>query len=117
MPPVITVTHFHSLHPEYLLLHLCSCFSDEDAKAESSSENKHLDESLTQTQDRPQQPSPQPEASGSSSQVCGGGALRKPEQPDLADRSSQSSFTSQDGTGKHDEPLHTAVLDWLCASV
>uniref|UniRef100_G3NV03 Bromodomain PHD finger transcription factor n=1 Tax=Gasterosteus aculeatus aculeatus TaxID=481459 RepID=G3NV03_GASAC len=28
--------------------------------------------------------------------------LRKPEQPDPADRSSRSSFTSQDGTGKHE---------------
>lgn len=60
-------------------------------KAESSSEDKGPDESQPQTQT--QQQSSQPEASS-------GGSLGKPEQPDLADRSSQSSFTSQDGTGK-----------------
>lgn len=32
--------------------------------------------------------------------MSGSGSLRKLEEPDLADRSSQSSFTSQDGTGK-----------------
>lgn len=77
-------------------------FLDEDAKAESSSEHKQPDESQAQTQDQPQQQSCQPEASSGSSQVSGCGSLRKPEHPDLADRSSQSSFTSQDGTGKHE---------------
>ena len=76
-------------------------FPDEDGKAESTSEDKQPDGSQAQIQDRPQQQSSQPEASSGSSQVPGSGSLRKPDQPDLADRSSQSSFTSQDGTGKH----------------
>ncbi|KAA8585648.1 hypothetical protein FQN60_004342 [Etheostoma spectabile] len=68
--------------------------TDKDGKNDSSSEDKHPDDS----QDQPQQQSSQLEAGGGSSQVSG---LRKPEQPDLEDRSSQSSFTSQDGTDEY----------------
>lgn len=90
-------------------------FSDEDAKAESSSEDKAPDMVHAQSQDQPQQAS-QPEASSGSSQLSGFGNLRKLEQPDLADRSSQSSFTSQDGTGN---PLQKGCISsfrysWLC---
>lgn len=59
-------------------------------KAESSSD----DTLHAQSQDQPR-----PEASSGSGQLSAFGNLRKLEQPDLADRSSQSSFTSQDGTG------------------
>lgn len=101
-------------------LSLCSvfpntCFSDEDPKTESSSENKQCDESQAQTQDQLQQQSSQPEASSDSNLFSGCGTLRKPEQPDFADRSSQSSFTSQDGTGKLDEKAtHTLEKVHLC---
>ena len=65
----------------YLKLHLTVFFLDENLRAELNSD------SLTQTQDQPQTSQPEP---------SGGSNL-----PDLADRSSQSSFTSQDGAGKH----------------
>lgn len=80
-------------------------FLDEDVKAESSSEVADPDDTQAQTQEQPQQQSSQAEASSGSSQVSGSGILRKPDPPDLADRSSQSSFTSQDGTGKHERGL------------
>lgn len=86
-------------------------FPDEDAKAESCSEDKRPDVLQAQTQDRPQQQSSQPETSSGSSQLSGCGSLRKPEQPDLADRSSQSSFTSQDGTGKHERRCSKSTHD------
>lgn len=66
-------------------------FLDEDVKAESSSEDKGPDELQPQTQTQQQ---------SSRSEASSGGSLVKPEQPDVADRSSQSSFTSQDGTGE-----------------
>lgn len=87
------VLHLYSVFPTVFL------FIDEDMKAESNSE----DHNETQAQTRDQlQPASQPESSSGGSQVSGCVRLRKPEQPDLADRSSQSSFTSQDGTGKHE---------------
>lgn len=81
--------------------------SDEGAKAEPSIEDIQPDVVQEQTLDQPpqqqqqqQQPSQQKGSSGSS-QFFGFEDLEKPEQPDLVDRCSQSSFTSQDGTGKH----------------
>ncbi|KAK5856778.1 hypothetical protein PBY51_008349 [Eleginops maclovinus] len=67
----------------------------EDAKAESSKEDPH----------QPLQQSSEPEASG------GGhvSSLRKPEQPDLADRTSRSSFTSQDGTDEYNGKVNSSV--------
>ncbi|KAG7216183.1 hypothetical protein INR49_029032 [Caranx melampygus] len=84
--------------------------TDEDDKSVSSSEVAQHDDSQATTQEQPQQPSSQPEANGGSSsssggggQITGTGVLRKPDPPDLADRSSQSSFTSQDGTEEYKE--------------
>lgn len=77
--------------------------SDEGAKAEPSSEDMQPDVVQEQTLDQltqQQQPSQQKGYSGSS-EFFGFEDLEKPEQPDLVDRCSQSSFTSQDGTGKH----------------
>lgn len=72
---------------------------DEDSK-ESSSEVRRAGDLQAPTKNQPQQPqSSQAEANGGSSQVPGLASSKKPEPPDLADRSSQSSFTSQDGTG------------------
>lgn len=82
---------------------------DEDDKSVSTSEVAQHDDSKGTTHEQPQQPSSQPEANGSSSsQITGTGILRKPDPPDLADRSSQSSFTSQDGTGKDERVFFTA---------
>lgn len=68
-------------------------------KSESGSEVGRSDDS-SPTQDQSRHRSSQPKAAGDGSQVTGSDGVRKLEPPDLADRSSQSSFTSQDGTGK-----------------
>uniref|UniRef100_A0A3B4H348 Nucleosome-remodeling factor subunit BPTF-like n=1 Tax=Pundamilia nyererei TaxID=303518 RepID=A0A3B4H348_9CICH len=76
---------------------------DEDSK-ESSSEVRRAGDLQAPTKNQPQQPqSSQVEANGGSSQVPGSASSKKPEPPDLADRSSQSSFTSQDGTEEYNE--------------
>ncbi|XP_041856528.1 nucleosome-remodeling factor subunit BPTF isoform X7 [Melanotaenia boesemani] len=79
--------------------------TDEAQKSESSSEVAHRDDSKTPTQDELQQQPSQPEAASNASQVSGSGSLKKLEPPDLADRSSQSSFTSQDGTDEYHEKI------------
>lgn len=83
-----------------ILSHFFCVLLDENEKTESVSEDTHPDDSQPQTKDQPQQQ--QPEEGSGSSHVSGSGSLGKPEPPDLADRSSQSSFTSRDGTGKHE---------------
>ncbi|XP_067334267.1 nucleosome-remodeling factor subunit BPTF-like isoform X4 [Channa argus] len=74
---------------------------DDNGKAEPS-----MDIHEPQTKNQPQQQSSQPETS-CSSEVSGSGSQAKAEPPDLAERSSQSSFTSQDGTEDHRELVKT----------
>lgn len=66
--------------------------TDNDASAENNCEEQQCDVSQPQTQDK--QLATNSEAKGSDRQL-------HPEDPDLPDRSSQSSFTSVDGTGKY----------------
>lgn len=66
--------------------------TDIDASAENNCEEKQSDESQPQTQDN--QLATNSEAKSSDRQL-------HPEDPDLPDRSSQSSFASVDGTGKY----------------
>lgn len=80
-------------------------FSDEDAKDESKREGNDPEETQAQSRDGPQ-PS---EESGSSSFISACGVLRNPEQPDLADRSSQFSFKSDDGTGEHERTVSSLM--------
>lgn len=49
-------------------------------------------------------------SSGVSSRMSGGSGLMRPEQPDLGDRSSQSSFTSQDATGECEQRKNTGIF-------
>lgn len=83
--------HVHLIYTYYTET-IISCISDDDAKAECSSEEQKSGESPPQTNDRPHQQCAKPETSI--------GSLRSPEQPDMADHSSQFSFTWHDGTGK-----------------
>ncbi|KAK2833852.1 hypothetical protein Q5P01_017741 [Channa striata] len=80
--------------------------TDDSEKVEPSMDVPHPEDSKPQTKDQPQQQTSQPEAS-SSSEVSGSGSHAKAEPPDLADRSSQSSFTSQDGTEEYNERVKT----------
>lgn len=96
-----------------VFLALILFYLDVNQKSESGSEVAQSDDS-SPTQDQSQQQSSQPKAACDGSQVSGSDGLRKLEPPDLADRSSQSSFTSQDGTGKH---LHSTLeLSWVYLS-
>ncbi|XP_061568415.1 nucleosome-remodeling factor subunit BPTF isoform X2 [Cololabis saira] len=79
--------------------------TDEQQKSESGGEVSPCDDSRVPSQDQPLQQSSQPEAASDGSQVPGSGSLKKPEAPDLADRSSQSSFTSQDKTEDYNERM------------
>lgn len=63
-----------------------------DVTTENNCEEQQPDDWQLQTEDR--QPAPNSEAGSSSRQL-------KPEDPELADRSSQSSFVSVDGAGKY----------------
>ena len=84
----------------YILMDVFTVFfSDQDQKSESSSEVAHRDDSQASTRDQSEQQSSQSAAAGDGGQVSGSESLKKPQPPDMADRSSQSSFTSLDGTG------------------
>lgn len=79
--------------------------SDEDATAEIDGEGTQADVSQEQTQDRPpppqqQQPPSQQKESSILGDLFGFEDLMKPEEPDLVDQCSRSSFTSQNGRGK-----------------
>ncbi|XP_037544827.1 nucleosome-remodeling factor subunit BPTF [Nematolebias whitei] len=76
--------------------------TDENQKSEPGHAAAQRDDS-SPAQDQAQQRSSHPEAAGDSSQVSGSDGLSKLDPPDLADRSSQSSFTSQDGTVEYNE--------------
>lgn len=87
--------------------------SDEDATAEIDGEGTQADVSQEQTQDRPplppppqqqqEQPQPPPPSQQKESSILGDlfgfEDLMKPEEPDLVDQCSRSSFTSQNGRG------------------
>lgn len=66
--------------------------ADNDASAQNNCEEQQRDESQPQTQDK--QLATGSEAKISDGQLC-------PEDADLPDRSSQSSFTSVDRTGRY----------------
>lgn len=84
-------------------------YLDENQKSEPGHAAAQRDDS-SPVQDQAQQQSSHPEAAGDSSQVSASDGLSKLDPPDLADRSSQSSFTSQDGTGKHSQGSLTLVF-------
>lgn len=82
---------------------------DEDAKAEIEGEGTQADVPQVQTQDHPPPPPPpqqqqQPPSQQKESSILGDlfgfEDLMKPEEPDLVDQCSRSSFTSQSGRGK-----------------
>ncbi|XP_036794495.1 nucleosome-remodeling factor subunit BPTF isoform X7 [Oncorhynchus mykiss] len=83
---------------------------DSESKEEASSqEDKPVDseshgEEDPSAQCQPTPPPPHPgDENSNSSHVSAPGVLRRPEEPNLADRSSQSSITSQDDTGEGKE--------------
>ncbi|XP_052347262.1 nucleosome-remodeling factor subunit BPTF-like isoform X7 [Oncorhynchus keta] len=83
---------------------------DSEYKEEASSqEDKPVDseshgEEDPSAQCQPTPPPPHPgDENSNSSHVSAPGVLRRPEEPNLADRSSQSSITSQDDTGEGKE--------------
>ncbi|XP_064843918.1 nucleosome-remodeling factor subunit BPTF [Oncorhynchus masou masou] len=83
---------------------------DSESKEETSSqEDKPVDseshgEEDPSAQCQPTPPTPHPgDENSNSSHVSAPGVLRRPEEPNLADRSSQSSITSQDDTGEGKE--------------
>lgn len=78
---VVHVIYFHLLY-----------ITGNDATAEINCEEQQPDEAQPQTQDK--QLASNSEARSNEKQL-------KPEAPDVADRSSQSSFVSVDGTGKY----------------
>lgn len=69
-----------------------SFMTDDDVSAENNCEEQQRDESQPQTQDTQ-------EATTSEAKITDG--QLHPDDPDLPDRSSQSSFASVDGTGKY----------------
>ncbi|XP_036797157.1 nucleosome-remodeling factor subunit BPTF isoform X7 [Oncorhynchus mykiss] len=73
-----------------------------DDKPEDSESHGEEDPSA-QCQPTPPPPHPVDENSNSSHHVSAPGVLRRPEEPNLADRCSQSSITSQDDTGEGKE--------------
>ncbi|XP_036797158.1 nucleosome-remodeling factor subunit BPTF isoform X8 [Oncorhynchus mykiss] len=76
--------------------------SSQDDKPEDSESHGEEDPSA-QCQPTPPPPHPVDENSNSSHHVSAPGVLRRPEEPNLADRCSQSSITSQDDTGEGKE--------------
>ncbi|XP_071028388.1 nucleosome-remodeling factor subunit BPTF-like isoform X8 [Oncorhynchus clarkii lewisi] len=83
---------------------------DSESKEEASSQDDKPVDSESHGEEDPSaqcQPTPPPPHPGdensNSSHVSAPGVLRRPEEPNLADRSSQSSITSQDDTGEGKE--------------
>uniref|UniRef100_A0A3B3VPT4 Bromodomain PHD finger transcription factor n=1 Tax=Poecilia latipinna TaxID=48699 RepID=A0A3B3VPT4_9TELE len=73
--------------------------NDEQQKSESTCKDAKGDESSSPSQNKSQEWPCQPDAPSDGDPLSAPGGLKKVEPPDLADRSSRSSFTSQDGTG------------------
>lgn len=76
----------------------CSILSSSPDDKPEDSESHGEEDPSAQCQPTPPPPHPGDENSNSS-HVSAPGVLRRPEEPNLADRSSQSSITSQDDTG------------------
>ncbi|XP_031683608.1 nucleosome-remodeling factor subunit BPTF isoform X7 [Oncorhynchus kisutch] len=82
---------------------------DSESKEEASSQEDKPVDSESHGEEDPSaqcQPTPPPhpgDENSNSSHVSAPGVLRRPEEPNLADRSSQSSITSQDDTGEGKE--------------
>ncbi|XP_029583995.1 nucleosome-remodeling factor subunit BPTF isoform X6 [Salmo trutta] len=86
---------------------------DPESKEEASSQDDKPVDSESHGEEDPSaqcQPTPPPPHPGdensNSSHVSVPGVLRRPEEPNLADRSSQSSITSQDDTGEGKESVN-----------
>lgn len=101
------------------LIHFCLGFfspSDEDTKPEVDGEGMQANVSRGPTQDLPPQ-QPQPHSQKKESSVLGDlfgfEDLMKPEEPELVDQCSRSSFTSQNGRGKALGKYYLNHVQWL----